>query len=209
MKKLFLPLLTQASSFASLLGLLFSLDNKIENYGIVQWGLLSLVVITLIVSCYRVINDYNKNKPKIYEDKRTIRDYMYNWINTDGRVLIFTRDLSWVDDRDMEMLLKNKSENSELIICLPKRIDKIREFENLGATIIEYPQFNFTPQSRFTITHYDRADARIAVGKKINNKNHIIEEYSNGEHPYFNVALDLVNFIINSNNVERKTEEKI
>lgn len=208
MKKLLLSLLTQVGTFASLLGLLFSLDNKIKNYGTVQWGLSTLAVATLIFSCYIVINDYNKNKPKIYKDRRAIRDYMYNWINKDGRVLIFTRDFSWVDDREMEVLLKKKSEIGELIICLPKRIDKIIQFENLGATVIEYPQIDFTPQSRFTITHYDSANARIAVGKKTNTGDHIIEEYSNGQHPYFHVAIDLVNFIKKYNNVERETERK-
>jgi hypothetical protein len=80
---------------------------------------------------------------------------------------------------------------------LPSKITKVDEFEKSGATIVVYQSLNYTPLSRFTITNYGRDDAKVAVGKSMSNGNHLIEVYGNGEHPYFQVANDLIN-VINS-----------
>ena len=53
--------------------------------------------------------------------------------------------------------------------------------------------------SRFTITNFGREDAKIAVGKSLENNIHMIEEYKNGELPFFHVASDLVNLLRKNN----------
>ncbi|MBK8146190.1 MAG: hypothetical protein IPK62_14980 [Bacteroidetes bacterium] len=104
-------------------------------------------------------------------------------------------------------MLKNKATKGDLIICLPKLIDKVLHFQNSGATIIEYSNFDYTPVSRFTITNFGREDAKIAVGKSLENNIHMIEEYKT-EHPFFHVASDLVNLLRKKikQNERRKTK---
>lgn len=51
-----------------------------------------------------------------------INDYMYNWISKGGRVVIFTRDMSWASDARIKDLLLRKAELEELSICVPKKI---------------------------------------------------------------------------------------
>ncbi|NDV42387.1 hypothetical protein [Flagellimonas sediminis] len=188
-------ILSQIGSIASLCGLIFSLKTDQQSFGGWQWFLVFISILFFIVSIYLIVSEYLSNKPKMYTKKSDIRDYMYNWIKNGGRVVIFTRDMSWVNDEEMKNLLRNKSRGKECIICMPNKIDKVVEFESEGATVIEYSSLDYTPLSRFTITNYGRYDAKIAVGKSLGNGKHLIEEFGNGEHPYFQVANDLVRIL--------------
>lgn len=188
-------ILTQFGSIASLCGLILTIRSAEQKFGGWQWFLLFIALVLFVFSIYLIISEYLSNKPKIYKDKSDIRNYMYNWIKNGGRVVIFTRDLSWVNDDEMRDLLRNKSRSKECIICMPKKIDKVIELEKEGATVIEYPALEYTPLSRFTIVNYGRDDAKIAVGKSIEDGKHVIEEYGNGGHPYFQVANDLVRIL--------------
>ena len=188
-------ILSQIGTLASLIGLVYTLKSDEENLNGFQWFLLFISFSLFGISIYWIIKEHLSHQPKVFNNRTDIRNYMYSWINNGGRVVIFTRDLSWVNDDEMKTLLKNKSEINECIICLPSRIDKVIEFEEAGATIIEYSKLNYVPLSRFTITNYGRDDAKIAVGKSIENGKHIIEQFGNGEHPYFQVANDLVKIL--------------
>ena len=128
---------------------------------------------------------------------------MYKWIKSSGRTVIFTRDLSWVVDNEMKLMLKNKASEKELIICMPERNKRVIDLEASGAIIIEYGDLDYIPKSRFTITNFDRNDSRIAVGKSVGTNKHMIEEFASGGHPYFYVATDLVNILKrNSENLQ-------
>jgi hypothetical protein len=188
-------ILSQIGSIASLCGLIFTLKTQNETFSGWQWFLVFISILLFLISIYLIVSEYLSNKPKVYTKKSDIRDYMYNWIKNGGRVVIFTRDMSWVNDDAMKNLLRNKSRSKECIICMPKKIDKVVEFEKEGATVIEYPSLDYTPLSRFTIINYGRDDAKIAVGKSIESGKHLIEEFGNGEHPYFQVANDLVRIL--------------
>ncbi|AZQ57896.1 hypothetical protein EJ994_03400 [Maribacter sp. MJ134] len=188
-------ILSQVGSIASLFGLIFTLKSDQQTFGGLEWFLLFASFFLCFVSIYLLVIEYTSNKPQVYKNKSDIRDYMFDWIKNGGRVVIFTRDMSWVNDDEMKNLLRNKSRNRECIICMPKKIDKAVELENEGAIIIEYPSLDYTPLSRFTIINYGRDDAKIAVGKSIDSGKHLIEEFGNGEHPFFQVANDLVRIL--------------
>lgn len=188
-------ILSHTGSLASLCGLIFTLKTGNEPFSGWQWFFIFFSISLFLSSIYLIVSDHLASKPKIFKTKPAIRDYMFNWINLGGRVVIFTRDMSWVNDEDMRDMLRNKARRNECIICLPQRIDKVNELEKEGATIIEYSKLNYVPRSRFTIANYGREDAKIAVGKSIDNGKHLIEEYGNGDHPYFQVANDLVRIL--------------
>src|SRR5207249_10642646 len=116
-------------------------------------------------------------------------------ISRGGRVAIFSRDMSWVQDDEMRTLLGAKAHKNELHICLPQRIPLCDDLERQGAHIHVYPQLNYTPLSRFTIINKSRSDAHLAVGRAIEGK-HLIEEFSLGEHPAFFIADDLIEVVM-------------
>jgi hypothetical protein len=195
MKSLFKNLFAHLGTVASITGLIFSLKNPDKQLNGWHWTLIIISIILFVLTIFFLTQDYLKNKPKLCKNKKEIRDYMYKWISNGGRVVIFTRDMSWVSDREMIDMLNNKARGNELTLCLPNRFPLVNELERAGASIIEYSNLNYTPRSRFTIINYGRDDAKVAVGKRLTINKHLIEEYSIGEHPYFNVANDLINIL--------------
>ena len=188
-------LFSHVGSVASLIGLIIATKSPEQNYNGFHWLLIFFSAALFIISIYWIIKEYLSSKSMIFSNKTEIRNYLFEWIKNGSRVVIFTRDMSWVCDDDMRNMLITKSRNNECTICLPKKINKVEEFENNGATIIEYPSIDYVPLSRFTITNFGKDDAKIAVGKSIKNGKHLIEEFGNGEHPFFQVANDLVKIL--------------
>ncbi len=195
MNRMFLSICAQIGTLASFLGLILTLKDKNADFTTNQYIGLGVAIGLFIVSVIVIVVEYNKKKPKVFSSTKDIRNYMYNWINRSGRTLIFTRNLSWVNDDEMKKMLANKSSSGDLIICLPEKNTRVAEFESQGAKVYEYSGLHFTPLSRFTIINYGRADARIAIGKDIGDGKHLIEEYSSRDHPYFSIAEDLVKLV--------------
>jgi hypothetical protein len=129
-----------------------------------------------------------------FKSTKEINDYMYDWISKGGRVVIFTRDMSWASDPRIKELLYHKAAREELSICVPKKIPLTNELQKHGAQILSYESLGYIPQSRFTIINKDRMDANLAVGHRIKD-DHVVEEFSIGAHPFFSVANDLVEII--------------
>jgi hypothetical protein len=128
-------------------------------------------------------------------DKDGIKKYMHQWIEHGGRVAIWTRDMSWVDNDDTRNLLKRKAERGELILCLPTQNGFTRELQEAGAQICAYGSDRLeSPASRFTISFFGRHGARVAVGHA-EGDTHVIDEFSAGSHPAFYLAQDLVDVI--------------
>lgn len=120
---------------------------------------------------------------------------MLRWISSGGRVVIFSRDMSWAHDEAVCSVLKDKAARNELTVCLERSIKLTDELRNCGATIITYGHLNHIPRSRFTIVDFGREGARVAVGVHQNGR-HVIQEYRDGLDPFFAVAEDLVRLLI-------------
>lgn len=198
--KFFSNILGNWGSFASIIGLLFVNPIAYESLSSTKKIIVIICIALLIISIIVTIVNYITNKPKVFKSERSVKEYLHKWIQNGGRTVIFTRDMSWVDDSEIKSMLKRKAEDGELVILMPKKLEKVEEFEVVGAKIIEYPDLKFTPRARFTITNFGRTDAKIAVGKRMSSGTkfkHLIEEYDQGSHPYFQLADDLVQMIMN------------
>ncbi len=185
-------LISNISAFASIIAFIFPFLNqeetKISNF---QYITLFIFIIATLITFFL---EY-KNRPKTYKNETEIGDYMKNWISKTGRTVIFTRDMSWANTKNIKDELIKKSTANELIMCMPKKTGLANELENLGAEIIEYSNLNYTPTSRFTIVHYGRSDAKLAIGRTDSAGKHIITEFENGLHTQFHLAEDLVNIL--------------
>ena len=106
--------------------------------------------------------------------------------------------MSWAHDEEINQLLIHKAQRNELIICLPRNIEKSEALREQGAEVIAYGTLD-APATSFTITNYERAGSRVAVGRPSGNL-HIIQEFSQGEHPAFHMAEDLVRLVRERNN---------
>ena len=131
-------LLTITGAFASVLGLIVPVLISTDN---IEWWMIALGTVFVVTFLVLIMFAFkSETTTRIYqlEDHQGIRDYMFRWIKNGGRVVIWTHDMSWVNDREMSQMLRAKAESRELIICLPEKVDKTDYLEKRGAEVIAY-----------------------------------------------------------------------
>lgn len=189
-----MKIISQISAFASILGFLipyFSTsgnDSKTTTFQFFCLG--GFLVASIIVFILELIK-----RPKTYKNDKKIAEYMLGWISKTGRTVIFTRDMSWAKTNEIKNKLIDKAKAQELILCMPSKTKFASVLEKKGAEVYEYPNIDYTPESRFTIVHYGRGDAKLAIGRTESDGKHRITEFENGLHPQFHLAVDLVNIL--------------
>jgi hypothetical protein len=166
-----------------------------KGLGALRSVMLILLGLALLGVVFADVMKWRKERAKTFQiNAPEIADYMYAWLHRGGRAAIFSRDMSWTRDPRIMSLLREKAERHELILCLPRQVEVATALAAHGAELLLYPDLNHTPQSRFTIIGYGRADARVAVGSIVNNR-HVIREFQAGHDPFFAVASDLIEII--------------
>jgi hypothetical protein len=93
------------ASIASILGFFapFFSTNQTE-IGLFQYIMLGIfALLTLSIIGYNIISS-----PKVFKDPKSINKYMLKWISKNGRIVIFTRDMSWADDNEIKNILFTK-----------------------------------------------------------------------------------------------------
>lgn len=191
-------------SFASVLGVIIpSISSSQDIFG---WKLVPIVAtvilfLLMVVAAIIVLKSDIPTRRYRFDDKKSIRNYLFNWIKSGGRVVIWTRDMSWVDDEEMTQMLRSKAQAHELILCLPREIEKSDDLKKHGAEVFAYGTLD-APESRFTIVNYGQVGSRVAIGRRRDNL-HIIQEFSGAdEHPAFHMARDLVMLVQERENAD-------
>ncbi len=197
--------LTIVGSFASLCALVIMVRPEEKQLTSIQGLMLGIAICLFVGAVLQEFWASYKNRVLKFRKDSAIKKYMYKWISQDGRAVIFSRNLSWINDKKIETLLLSKAKSKELTICLPERLSLVEGLEEAGAEICVYPELQYDPEVSFTIIRQGRMDARVAVGRTIKRK-HVIEEFGLGEHPVFHVANDLTNVIIRLNHLRSKNE---
>ncbi|GAA5102520.1 hypothetical protein GCM10023210_43580 [Chryseobacterium ginsengisoli] len=151
----------------------------------------------IIIVCISYIIYELCSSPKKYKNEDEINKYMRDWVKKTGRTVIFTRDMSWANNQQIQNDLINKARSNDLIICLPKITSFTQRLKNEGAEIYTYDTLNFTPKSRFTFINYGSNSSKVAIGRKDDKHNHIITEYTTKDTIEYFLAEDLVNIIKN------------
>jgi hypothetical protein len=160
-----------------------------------HWAVLGASGLAVILLIIFEIYDHITSSPRTYKSEKTINRYMCRWVSSGGRVVIFSRDMSWAGGQMMRDMLFGKAKRNELTIFLEKEIALTDELKSMGARIITYGKLGHVPKSRFTIVDFDKEGARVAVGVYDHGK-HVIQEFQNGTHPFFAVAEDMVKFLL-------------
>lgn len=158
------------------------------------WAITLLVSATFFFIVLVVLEFLAHPSRRVYakSDTHGIRRYMHNWIRHGGRVAIWSRDLTWADDKETRRLLKEKAEQKELILCLPKHNELTEELAKAGAEVCAYgANYRESPASRFTITFFGKSGARVAIGRP-DGDTHVVEEFSADAGPVFSLAEDLI-----------------
>ena len=195
MLKLGAIIIVQLASLASILGLYFTLLPPGADRPFWHWVPIIFAVAVFLQLAFREVSDHLRSAPKVYRSKEKINSYMRDWVSSAGRVVIFSRDMSWAGETEVRQLLLDKAKRNELTVYLERRIPLTDELEQQGAKIVTYEELGHVPRSRFTIVDFGREGARVAVGVKVGD-DHVIQQFRSGDHPFFAVAEDLVKFLL-------------
>ena len=184
------------SAFGSLMSGLAVIITLLPSSSEITWWIVALIVVFVGLLALAIVTALKLESAKrVYraDDRLGIRDYMIKWIGDGGRVVIWTRDMSWADDDQVKQMLCQKAKSLELIICLPRETETTDYLKQNGAEVVTYGAWD-SPVASFTIANFNRAGSRVAVGRR-NGSRHIIQEFSEGEHSSFDLARDLVRLL--------------
>jgi len=194
-----------AGTVASLVAFGFTIQALGSTLAWWQWVIFAVgggLFVLAIISEFVV---YSHRKPFTFSGKNKdakINKYLYKWINQGGMVAIFSRNMSWANDQEIKDMLHSKARAGDLTIYLPDMTELAEALKQSGARIYIYSELNHIPESRFTIINKGQIGARVAVGRAEGNK-HVIEEFSDGQHPAFSMADDLAEIIKKFNDWKR------
>lgn len=119
---------------------------------------------------------------------------MYRLINQGTNVAIFSRDMSWPDDR-LEDLLMRKSVSHSLTLVMPKPTALSDRLKDGGATVCYYGNiYKGVINTRFTLINLERHSTVLAVGRT-NDHVHRIERFSDQSDPALLMAEDMFKLI--------------
>lgn len=127
---------------------------------------LTLVFLFSVIRIIKLIREKSKNVFHA-NDTDGIKNYMEQWLNNDSRVVIVTRDMSWVSENDaIYNILLRKAKKDELTIIVKNSKNIVKQLETQGAKVFQYNNINFTPSVRFTFINYGLSNPRLAIGFK-------------------------------------------
>lgn len=140
---------------------------SLATVNIPTWGKCIIVILGLICLGYMIYDDYTNQKERLIVCKSEMetRQYMHEWIRSQGKVCIMTRDLSWVDSDIEETMIRKRD---SMTIFAQKETELTKRLKSAGVTIHYYGGLGFEPQSRFTIIRYNRPDKQIAIANTKN-----------------------------------------
>ena len=145
-------LVALVASFASMAGLLLALLPPTKDLPWWAVGLIISATFFLLVLVVFEFVDHRGHRIFAKSDSEGIRRYMHDWIVHGGRVAIWTRDMSWAQNRDTRKVLIEKARRNELILCVPESNELTDELAAAGAEVCAYgPEHLESPASRFTI----------------------------------------------------------
>jgi hypothetical protein len=179
-------------TYGSLAALVFTFKQPNAPLSVGQAFLAGIAVVLGLAGVVFEVRDYLTDRP--WEKKPSeVADFLHTWIRDGSRVAIFSRNLSWVDQKISEVL-SEKAERNDLTLVVPRPIELTDQLKGSGAEVLTYPELEYTIQSRFTIVNLGRSDAKVAIGHALDNGKHRIQKAGAGD-PELYLAQDLIELI--------------
>jgi hypothetical protein len=169
------------------LSVVFSMSSPLL-IKIVLWLLVAIAAYTVVID----VKSFSAKRPKRFiPNSEKVNGYMCKWLNSGGRVAVFSRDLSWAQKNSKaEEILQNKAKNGELVLFVKVQTALTDQLKSLGAQVNQYPE-SFVPKARFTVVDYEKDGARLAIGLVEDNM-HTIREYDTRHPNVMALANDLI-----------------
>ena len=156
--------------------------------------------IIILIHLYLIILPFVDNPKKFIrgsKQKENINKHMKKLISENGRVSIWSRDMSWATEYPgVKELLRIKAKKNELELFVPSDTELTNELRLNGASAYCYGYISHSfPKARFTYFPHGNHGDRVAIGIKDKHMNHIIKYLSASDDPTFAVIEDLLEIV--------------
>lgn len=187
-------IITSAGTAISIISLAFSGSMPV-------WLVAVIVVIGLGCFAFLVYDEIecNAHNERICTSKEAVEDAMKEIINSQGKICIMSRDLSWVTPEILGCL---EAKKSNVLIFAQSENDTTKILTSRGVKVKYYDELDFEPKTRFTIIRYNKNDPQVAIAniqnsirKKNKFKHTIYQTRANGnpQDEWINsLAVDMV-----------------
>lgn len=136
----------------------------------------------------------------ICDSEEKIKVEMKKMLQEQGKIVVMSRSLGWVDD---EILVATGKKKDRLIVYAEKENDITKKLKDQGVTVRLYGRTGFIPKTRYTIIRYGRNDAQVNVAEthsriRLHRFQHIIHQTSSAEEYdgyIVSLAIDMVNLM--------------
>ncbi|MEC7741374.1 MAG: hypothetical protein VYE13_02755 [Pseudomonadota bacterium] len=192
--RIFKSIFLNVASYASVVGVYLTVLPIGQDRPDWHWIVISLFGVLSAYSAYDDYMNFSQESHKTYSTTKKVNKFMNQWVQNEGRTVIFTRDMSWGEEFEIKPTLMRKARAKQLKIYLQSRTDLSDELQTAGADIVEYSAAAYEPKSRFTIVGAGKQGARVAVGTKRNGK-HVVYKFESGDDPVFAIAEDLTEML--------------
>ncbi|MGO1806764.1 MAG: hypothetical protein ACTH01_04290 [Micrococcaceae bacterium] len=158
-----------------------------------------LVVATIVLAAVAAIfelTDATRSRPKQFRGRKRnekILKYMIELLSTEEHCVISSNDLSWVETKARETLIRKASNNS-LTLLMPRPNAISEELAGFGAKTHYYGNEDFKFLSRFTLINAGRSDGRVAIGFS-SHDSHKIRMFEAKDDPAVHLAEDLFELV--------------
>lgn len=181
-----------AVAFASLIALVFSFHRAGTPVTGGDWIVIGVFGASAAVALVSDVVDFRIRRPKAFHDRAKAHKYWLRRLRASSRVVLLTRDLTWVDE-EMKRLLTVKCQRGELTILLPRPIQLAVELASAGATVILLPDAQAV-RSRFVVVNAGQADPRVLIGREQGGVE-MVQEFGPGDYPAFPLVEDLAELL--------------
>lgn len=145
-------------------------------------------IVGIISFIYLLISEYKKRKPNERHCKsdEEIDQAMKEIIRSQGKICIVSRDLTWVTDEIIGILISKKS---SVLIFAQHKNDTTDKLQKNGVRVKFYGKYKFEPKTRFTVIRYNRTNPQVAIAnnedsiRKNKKLKHVIYETSSTGSP--------------------------
>ena len=159
MKNLIIKIICALGNFASIIGLI-AISNILWLQIII--ALIGIASFVCLICLYVKESQINEVECKNNDE---IKTKMLELINTQGKVCIVSRDLSWVDNTVKDAIIKK---GQSMLIFASEETQLTKELIRKKIKVKYYGHLNFEPKTRFTIIRYNKESRQVAIANTVN-----------------------------------------
>lgn len=153
---------------------------------------IGVIALVAVLALRHTVSEERKRSPVVAGLPSELRSANARWLSEHGRVVVVTRDMSWVIDEEVRAALSRKAASGELLVFATASTPELAELATAGADVRIL--HGIPPTTRFTVLRWGTTDARVLVHRQVRGVVEFYERTPSDFAEYW-LALDVVDLL--------------